>query len=132
MFFYWKQEIRARYRKLQRNKILFNLQNQFSKYTIKLMHSWQPHLNQMFFHLNCFEVNGINDNRMVQGQDYMVDEASLPSLTPIIVCEWSKTYVVWRYLDGRLRLYELPVLAAFPSFFCPISLADGYRRHSNW
>ena len=48
----------------------------------------------MFFHSNGFEVNGINDNRMVQDQDYTVDEASLPNLTPIIFasdhrCMWS-------------------------------------------
>ena len=68
----------------------------------------------MFFHSNGFEVNGINDNRMVQGQDYKVDEASLPSLTLLIFCERPKMYVVWRCLDGRRRLYEFPVLAAFP------------------
>ena len=44
-------------------------------------------MNGMFFHLNDFEVNEINDNWIMQGQDYMVDEASLPSLTPIIFCE---------------------------------------------
>ena len=27
----------------------------------------------MFFHSNGFEVNGINNNRMLQGQDYTVD-----------------------------------------------------------
>ena len=85
----------------------------------------------MFFHSNGFGVNGINDNWMVQGEDYMVDEVSLPSLTPIIFCEWPKMYVVSRYLDGRWSLYELPVLAAFPSFLCTISLA-GDSRHSNW
>ena len=55
----------------------------------------------MFFHSNGFEVNGINDNRMVQGQDYTVDEASLPSLTPIIFCESPKINVIWRHRDGR-------------------------------
>ena len=35
----------------------------------------------MFFHLNGFEVNEINNNRMVKGQDYAVDETSIPSLT---------------------------------------------------
>ena len=40
-------------------------------------HFWQPHLNRMFFHSNGFEVNGINDERMMQGQDYTVDEGSL-------------------------------------------------------
>ena len=39
------------------------------------------------FHSNGFEVNGINDNRMVRGQDYTVVEASLPSLTSVIFCE---------------------------------------------
>ena len=37
----------------------------------------------MFFHSNGFKVNGINNDRMMQDQDYMVDETSLPSLTPI-------------------------------------------------
>ena len=37
----------------------------------------------MFFHSNGPEVNGINYNRVVQGQDYTVDEESLLSLTPI-------------------------------------------------
>ena len=50
----------------------------------------------MFFHSSGFEVNEINNNGMVQGENYTVDEASLLSLTPII------------------SLYELPVLAAFP------------------
>ena len=36
----------------------------------------------MYFHSNGFEVNGINDNRMEQGQDYTVDEASLPRPNP--------------------------------------------------
>ena len=42
---------------------------------------------ECFFHSNGFKVNGINNNRMLQGQDYTADEASLPSLTPIIFCE---------------------------------------------
>ena len=46
-----------------------------------------------FSHSNGFEMNAINDSRMVQGQDYTVDVASLPSLTPIIFCEWPKMYV---------------------------------------
>ena len=71
-----------------------------------------------------FEVSRINDNRMVQGQDYTVDESSLPSLTPIIFCKWPKMYVVWRYFDGRWHLYELPVLAAFPSFI--------YKHHTSF
>ena len=85
----------------------------------------------MFFYSNGFDVNGIIDNRMVQGQDYTVDEASLPSLTPIIFCEWPKMYVIWRYLNGRWSFYELPVLAVFPLFLCPNPL-DGNSRHSNW
>ena len=44
----------------------------------------------MFFHSNGFEVNGINGNWMVQGQEYTVDEASLPSLIAIIFCEQPK------------------------------------------
>ena len=32
----------------------------------------------MFFYSNSFEVNGIDNNRMVQGQEYKVDEESLP------------------------------------------------------
>ena len=68
---------------------------------------------------------------MVQGQDDTVNEASLPSLTPIVFCEWSKIYIVWRYFDERWRLYDLPVLSAFPWFLCPISLA-GDSKHSNW
>ena len=94
-------------------------------------HFWQFHLNRSFFHSNGFDVNGINDNWMMQGQDYTVDEASLPSLTSIIFYEWPKMYVVWRYLDGRWRLNDLPVLAAFPWFLCPIWLT-GDSRHSNW
>ena len=50
---------------------------------------------------------------------------------PIIFVEWPKMYVVWRYLDQRWSFCELPVLAAFPWFLCPISLA-GDSRHSNW
>ena len=37
----------------------------------------------MCFHSNGFEMNGIDDNRMVQGEDYTVNETSLPSLTSI-------------------------------------------------
>ena len=92
---------------------------------------WHLNLNRMFFNSNGFEVNGINDNQMVQGQKYTVDETSLLSLTRIFFCEWRKMYVVWRYLDERWRLYELSVPVAFPWFLCPIPLA-GDSRHSNW
>ena len=67
---------------------------------------------------------------MVQGQDYTVNEASLPSQTPILCCEWPQMYVVWENLDGRCRFYELLVLATFPWFLCPISLAGDIRIDS--
>ena len=89
-------------------------------------HKFKRRLNKMFFHSSGSEVNEIN-NWMVQGQDYTLDEASLPSLTPIIFCEWPKMYMLSRYLDGRWCLYELSVLAAFPWSFFPISLADDSR-----
>ena len=55
-------------------------------------HFWQPHLNRMFFHSNGLVQIG---NRMMQGQEYTVDESSFPSLTPIIFREWPKMYSMW-------------------------------------
>ena len=59
-------------------------------------HFWQPHLNRMFFHSNGFEVNGINDERMMQDH--------FPGLTPIIFCEWPKMYYMcwWKMMPLRV------------------------------
>ena len=53
----------------------------------------------------------------------IIEWCKVTSLNSIIFREWPKMYVGWRYLDGRWRLYELSLLAAFPWFLCPILLA---------
>ena len=78
----------------------------------------------MFFHSNGSEVNGINDNRMVQGQEYTVNEASLPSLTPIIFHEWTKMYSLFH---KKRYAFSQKVSKIFIPFFYALTVrSKGY------
>ena len=90
----------------------------------------QLHYHWKFYHSRSSAKIKINNNRMVQGQGYIVDVTSLPNQALIIFGELLKMCVVWRCHGEKLHLYVSPILAVFLWQLRAICSADD-SRHSN-